>query len=58
MTEAEVDNARNIAAIKNAIKGLSRDLDAITPGQVTELFELQYELIDLMSDKVGLTKEE
>ena len=57
MTDAEIDNAGDISAIRCAIASLSSDLSSITPDQITELFELQYELIDLMADKIGLTKE-
>ncbi len=58
MTDAEIDNAGDISAIRCAIRGLSQDVSTITPDQVTELFDLQNELIDLMMDKMGLIKEE
>jgi len=58
MTDVELDNAGDISAIRCAIKGLSRDLSTITPEQRADLSDIQYELIDLMSDITGLTGKE
>lgn len=58
MTPAEIQNDGNITTIKDALKGLSRDLGVITPEQKIDLSFIQYELIDLMSDIMGSTRKE
>ena len=50
MTDAEIDNAGDISAMKCAIRDLSHDITTITPNQLNELIDLNDELRSLLLD--------